>query len=199
MTSIDHITLEVPDPKAAEKFYADAFGLSTPLRFTKAEASSTGFRGFTVSLIVSQPSTVNALYDSAIAAGATSLKPVNKSLWGVGAVVQAPDGAIWKVATSSKKETGPATRAIDKIVVLLGAEDVSASKSVYAEHGFAVGKSFGSYVEFDTAGSAIGLGLYKRRALAKDAGVPEAGTDAHRITLSSDAGAFIDPDGFTWE
>jgi hypothetical protein len=42
--------------------------------------------------------------------GATPLKPVAKSFWGYGGVVQAPDGAIWTVATSSKKDTGPATR-----------------------------------------------------------------------------------------
>jgi uncharacterized glyoxalase superfamily protein PhnB len=198
MTSINHITLETPDPTAAERFYKDAFGLETQVSVVSGDTPSSGFRGFTVSLIVAQPSTVSALYDSAIAAGATSLKPVNKSLWGVGAVVQAPDGAIWKIATSAKKDSGPATREIDTVIVLLGAEDVGASKAVYAERGFTVGKSFGSYVEFATPGSPIGLGLYKRKALAKDAGVPEAGTGAHRITLTSDAGAFTDPDGFTW-
>jgi hypothetical protein len=30
-------------------------------------------------------------------------------------VVQAPDGTIWKVATSAKKDTGPATQEIDQI------------------------------------------------------------------------------------
>lgn len=199
MTSINHITLETPDPKAAERFYKDAFGLDAHVRVQEGNEASTGFRGFTVSLIVAQPSTVSALYESAMAAGATSLKPVNKSLWGVGAVVQAPDGAIWKIATTSKKDTGAATREIDKIVVLLGAEDVGASKTVYAEHGFTVGKSFGSYVEFATPDSPIGLGLYKRKALAKDAGVPEGGTGTHRIAFASDAGAFTDPDGFAWE
>jgi predicted lactoylglutathione lyase len=50
------------------------------------------------------PSTVSSLFDSAIVAGATMLKPVEKSLWGYGGVVRAPDGSIWKVATSAKKD-----------------------------------------------------------------------------------------------
>lgn len=148
---------------------------------------------------MSQPSTVSSLIDSAIAAGATALKPVEKSLWGVGGVVQAPDGAIWKVATSAKKDTGPATRDFDNLVLLLAAEDVGASKKFYLNRGLAVGKSFGSYVEFATPGSPVGLGLYKRAALAKDAGVPPEGSGSHRITINGDAGAFTDPDGFDWD
>lgn len=45
----------------------------------------------------------------------------------------------------------------------------------------------------------VKFALYGRRALAKDAGVPEEGTGSHRLAIASDAGAFTDPDGFTWE
>lgn len=198
ITSIDSITLEVTDPEAARRFYADAFGLGDVVRLQATDAPTTGFRGFTVSLIVSQPADVRALFDSAIAAGATVLKPAEKSMWGFGGVVQAPDGAIWQIATSTKKDTGPATRDIDNIVVLLGAEDVSASKKFYVDRGLAVDKSFGSYVDFATPSSPIGLGLYKRRALAKVAGVPAKGTGSHRIQFNADAGSFTDPEGFAW-
>jgi hypothetical protein len=51
-----------------------------------------GFRGFTLSLVVSQPATVDGLSGAALDAGATPLKPAAKSLWGYGGVVQAPDG-----------------------------------------------------------------------------------------------------------
>jgi hypothetical protein len=85
-------------------------------------------------------------------------------------------------------------------VLLLGAEDVKASKQFYLDRGLAVAKSFGSkYVEFDTPGSSVKLALYGRRALAKDAGVSPDGTGSHRIVIGSDAGSFIDPDGFSWE
>jgi hypothetical protein len=88
----------------------------------------------------------------------------------------APDGTIWKVATSAKKNTGPATRRINEIVLLLGVADVAASKRFYVEQGLEVGKSFGRvYVEFAAGSSPVKLALYRRKALAKDAGVtPEA-------------------------
>jgi catechol 2,3-dioxygenase-like lactoylglutathione lyase family enzyme len=199
MTSIEYVTLEVADPAAAEQFYAAAFGLSGQVRFRATDSPTTGFRGFTISLVVLQPSTVSSLIDSAVEAGATLLKPVEKSLWGYGGVVQAPDGAIWKVATSSKKETGPATRQVDQMVVLLGSADAAASKRFYVERGLTVGKSFGKYVEFAMKSSPVKLGLYSRRALAKDASVPPEGTGSHRLVLGGDAGAFTDPDGFQWE
>jgi hypothetical protein len=63
--------------------------------------------------VVSQPSTVDALVGAALDAGATTIKPVKKGLWGYGGMVCAPDGTIWKIATSAKKDTGPATRQID--------------------------------------------------------------------------------------
>jgi hypothetical protein len=120
-------------------------------------------------------------------------------MWGVGGVVQAPDGAIWKVATSAKKDTGPATRDVDQVVVLLAADDVAASKRFYVDRGLAVGKSFGKYVEFAMPSSAVKLGLYGRRALAKDAGVAPEGTGSHRLVINGDSGPFADPDGFAWE
>jgi uncharacterized glyoxalase superfamily protein PhnB len=200
MTSIESVTLEVADPSAASRFYTEAFGLGDQLRLRASDAPTEGFRGFTLSLTVSQPSAVSSFIDAALEAGATSLKPVAKSLWGYGGVVQAPDGTIWKVATSAKKDTGPGTRQIDKFVLLLGAADVAESKRFYTDHGLAVAKSFGrKYVEFDTGSGPVSLGLYGRKALAKDAGVAPDGTGSHRIAISTEAGPFTDPDGFAWE
>src|SRR5256884_9438708 len=118
--AITSVTLEVPDAGAADGFYQAAFGLGTQVRVRESQAPTTGFRAFTLSVVVSQPSTVDALVGSALDAGATVLKPVKKSFWGYGGVVQAPDGAIWKVATSEKKDTGSASRKIDDIGLLLG-------------------------------------------------------------------------------
>jgi predicted lactoylglutathione lyase len=199
MTSIKSITLETPDPASADAFYT-AFGIGTQVGVRASDAPTTGFRGFTVSLVVSQPSTVDTLVGAALDSGGTALKPARKGFWGYGGVVQAPDGTIWKVATSSKKDTGPATRQIDNIVLLLGVEDVKASKRFYVDRGLAVAKSFGSrYVEFASPGSNVKLALYGRRAAAKDAGVSPEGGGSHRIVIGSDAGSFTDPDGFAWE
>jgi predicted lactoylglutathione lyase len=200
MASIESVTLEVADPTAADHFYTAAFGLGTQVRLRASEAPTTGFRGFTLSLIVSQPATVNGLISAALDAGATPLKPAAKSLWGYGGVVQAPDGTIWTVASSAKKDTGPATRQIDEIVLQLGVADVAASKRFYVDRGLTVTKSYGRrYVEFATPSSPVELALYGRRALAKVAGVSPDGTGSHQLVLGSDAGPFTDLDGFAWE
>jgi|SRR5450755_1602615 predicted lactoylglutathione lyase len=198
MTSIESLTLEVPDPTAANAFSTAAFGLDDQVALRASDAPTTGFRGFTLSLVVSQPATVDGLIGAALDAGATPLKPAKKGFWGYGGVVRAPDGTIWKVATSSKKDTGPATRQINEIVLLLGVADVAASKRFYADRGLEVARSFGrKYVQFATA--HVKLALYGRRALAKDAGVSPDGTGSHRIVIGSDASSFTDPDGFAWE
>ena len=151
MTSIESVTLELPDPAAAERFYTTAFGLDTQIapaglggaddRLPRVHAVAHGVPA----------GHRRRLIGAALDAGATTLKPAAKSLWGYGGVVQAPDGTIWKVATSAKKDTGPATRQIDEIVLLLGVADVAASKRFYVDRGLTVAKSFGrKYVEFAT-------------------------------------------------
>ena len=197
---IEYVTIEADDPAAADVFYDKAYGLGGTVAVRASHAPTSGFRGFALSLVVSQPSTVDSLVGTAVDSGATTLKPVKKSFWGYGGTVQAPDGTIWKIATSSKKDTGPATRQVDSVVLLLGVENVKASKQFYVDRGLTVAKSFGSkYVEFDTAGSPVKLALYSRRAAAKDVGVEAAGTGSHRIVVSGRSESFTDPDGFVWE
>ncbi|MFJ1566605.1 glyoxalase [Streptomyces erythrochromogenes] len=199
-TSLASVTLEVADLEAARRFYG-AFGVEAYVRLRASDAHSTGFRGFTLGLTVSGPATVDGFVAAAVDAGATVLKPAVKSLWGYGGVVQAPDGTIWKIATSAKKDTGPATREIDEVVLLIGVEDVKATRQFYVGRGLAVAKSFGGkYAEFAAGESGpVKLALYKRRALAKDLGVPADGTGSHRIVLGGTPDAFTDPDGFAWE
>ncbi|MEU5752177.1 glyoxalase [Streptomyces sp. NPDC047829] len=201
MNAIDSVVLEVADPQAAARFYSDAFGLDpSRVRVRASDAPSTGFRGFTLSLVVSQPGNVDALMGAAVDAGATTLKPASRSLWGYGGVVRAPDGTIWQIATSAKKDTGPVARDVNDLVLLLGVEDVKAVKRFYVERGLTVAKSFGGkYVEFAAGTGAVKLSLYKRRGLAKVAGVSPEGTGSHRLVLSGADGPFSDPDGFVWE
>jgi predicted lactoylglutathione lyase len=200
MTSIASVTLDVADPAAANRFYTTAFGLDAQIRLRASDAPTTGFRGFTLALTVSGPGTVDNLFTAALDAGATALKPVAKSLWGYGGVLRAPDGTIWKIATSAKKDTGPATRKIDEIVLLLGVADVIASKRFYVDQGLTVSKSFSRmYVEFAAGSSPVKLALYRRRALAKDLGVSPDGSGSHRLAIGGDVAPFTDPDGFAWE
>jgi predicted lactoylglutathione lyase len=198
MARIEHLTVEVADPMAAQGFYATAFGLEARVRARASDAPTTGFRGFTLSLVVSSPASVDGLVGAALDAGATSLKPATKSLWGYGGVVRAPDGTICTVASSTKKDTGEATREIDEVVLQLGVSAVAASKRFYTDCGFAVATSFGRrYVEFDTG--PVKLVLYPRRSLAKLAGVAADGTGSHRLAIAGESESFTDPDGFVWE
>ncbi|MFI9510226.1 glyoxalase [Nocardia sp. NPDC052566] len=201
LTSTDiTIQLEVADPEAAAAIYEAAFGLGDRIGFRAAQAPSTGFRGFLLSLVVSQPSTVDSLVGTAVDAGFTVVQPAKKSLWGYGAVLQAPDGTVWKVDTSKKKDVGPFTREIDDLVLLLGVADVKASKQFYVERGLTVAKSFGGkYAEFANQGSPVSLAMYPRKAAAKDAGMSPEGSGSHRIVMGSGIGSFTDPDGFVWE
>ncbi|AFR50789.1 glyoxalase [Gordonia sp. KTR9] len=199
MTNINALTLEVSDIAAAQTFYDKAFGLGDRLRLRAGDSPTTGFRGFVVSLVVADPTVADSFLQPAIDAGATVLKPAKKSFWGYGGVVQAPDGTIWKVATSSKKPTGAPERKVDDLVLLLGVDDVAATKQFYVSHGFAVAKSFGrKYVEFESGPGSIKLALYGRKAAAKDAGVPAGGSGSHRLVIGGDAVELTDPDGFAW-
>ncbi|SDL00829.1 glyoxalase [Streptomyces indicus] len=194
------LTLEVPDVEQAQRFYA-AFGVGSLVSLRESADSASGFRGFTIALTVSQPATVDHFVQQAVAAGATVVRPTAKSLWGYGGVVQAPDGTLWKIATSAKKNTAPSTPEIDEVVVLLGVQDVKASRQFYADRGLRVARSFGGkYAEFDTGEqSPAKLALYKRTGLAKDLGVPAEGHGSHRLILSGAPGTLTDPDGFRWE
>lgn len=198
MTTISSISLAGNDPSATLLFLKEAFGIDGAVTAHASDEATSGFRGFTLSLVVPGPSDVRTLVERALAAGATTIKEPTRSFWGFGAVLTAPDGAIWKIASQKKKDNGPTGR-IDDVVLLLGVADVAATRAFYAEHGIAVAKSYGSkYVEFDTGSSPVKLALYKRKALAKDAGVDESGTGSHRLVVLADA-TFTDPDGFTWQ
>ena len=198
---IHGITLEAPtsdEAAATDRFYQDALGLDDRIRVRVGASATSGFRGFAPSLILTQPADVDATFGRALQAGAEVLKPVIKGLWGYGGSLRAPEGTVWQIASANKRNKGPATGEIEKLVLLLGVDDVSNSKHFYENHGVSVSKSYGSkYVEFDSG--AITLALYKRKDLAKQVGVGDAaGTGSHRVAVDAD-GSFVDPDGFAWE
>ncbi|GAC78829.1 hypothetical protein SAMN04488550_0341 [Gordonia malaquae] len=199
MTSINTLTITASDVDATRTFYNSAFGLGDLLRVEHSDEPSSGFRGFAVSLVVADAGVVDGFFDAAVAAGAKIVKPASKSLWGYGATLEAPDGTVWTLASSTKKATGAPLGVVDSIVLLLGASDVAATKAFYVDKGLTVAKSFGrKYVEFEKGDGQITLALQSRKATAKNAGVPADGNGSHRLLVSSDAGAFTDPDGFAW-
>lgn len=197
MVSIAYITLETENPTAATNFYSDALNLGDRVRLKPSEAPTAGFPGFVLGLVVAQPAIVNTLMDNAAQAGGTVLKPAAKSLWGYGGALQAPNGTVVTLASSTKKDTGPAGTDIDNIVLQLGVADVAASKNFYLDQGFTVAKSYGrKYVEFDSG--PITLTLNTRKGLAKTAGVSDDGSGSHRLMINGPSEAFTDLDGFEW-
>lgn len=137
---------------------------------------------------MAQPSTADGFIGAALNAGATSLKAAKKTLWGYGGVVCSPDGTIWKVATSSKKATGPATKEIDDIVLLLGVADVIASERFYVDRGLAV---FWPQVRrVRRPGHASQTGALRAPCPGKGRGRLPAG---YRIVIGSDACALHRP------
>ncbi len=125
----DVVALGVPDVDNARAFYTTVFSLDPgegdPIDLhgagrialidqeaLAADAGvpglTSGFRGFTMNYTVNQPGEVEAVLSAAEQGGATVIKPVKKSLFaGVSGVFRAPDGAIWKVAAPTRKDTGP--------------------------------------------------------------------------------------------
>jgi uncharacterized glyoxalase superfamily protein PhnB len=203
--SLDVIALGVPDVPAARTFYAAAFspvvadhgdyvGLdlhgSGELGLIENEALATdagtvsasdpsGFRGYVLNAIVSQPSEVKALLAAAVAGGATVLKPAKGGLFGeFSAVYQAPDGAIWKLAAASKRDKGPAGTPPrpTETVLLLGVASPKAAKTFYSALGMTVDRDYGdTFIDFHLAPGKVRVGLMPRKELAKDAGVKADG------------------------
>ncbi|MFC7550489.1 glyoxalase [Plantactinospora sp. GCM10030261] len=196
-TTITSVVLQVEDVDAGSAFYT-ALGLSDRVQLTGGSSPTSGFRGYTLSLVTAGTAQVDAYVRAATEAGADLVKEPSKSLWGYGGTFCAPDGAVWTVASSSKKDRGQAELSYDDLVLLLGVKDVKEAKRFYAEQGLRVAKGFGGkYVEFETAG--IKVALQPRHAVAKNAGVSDDGSGSHRLTVIGDAGSFTDPDGFSWE
>ncbi len=196
--TIGSVVVEADDVAAPERFYA-ALGLAERVGVRATDQPSSGFHGFTLSLVVPRPATADAWLNTAVELGATLVKPGRKSFWGYGGSFLAPDGSTWTVASSTKKDDGPGALEHDDLVLLLGVDDVKAAKHLHTERGFEVARSYGSrYVEFASPGAGFTLALQSRRAIAKNAGVDPEGSGSHRLVIHSDATELVDPDGYVW-
>ncbi|RSN67576.1 VOC family protein [Actinomadura sp. WAC 06369] len=210
--SIDIITLGVPEVEAAQGFYASAFSCPAPgegpaagldlhgtgrLAFqpleamagdTGADPAASGFRGYVLSSIVQRPAEVRALLDAAAARGATVVKPAKKALFGeFTAAYQAPDGAVWKLAAATKKDTAPVPDPPEptETAVYLGVAKPKASKTFYEKLGMKAEHDYGDkFIDFAVAGGACRLGLLTRKALAGDVGIDQHGDGFSGLVLT---------------
>jgi uncharacterized protein len=155
---------------------------------------SSGFRAFTLSYIVEQGEHVDAIMDRAQRPGAKIGKPARRAIWGgYSGYFSDPDGYLWKVGSTKRPRRGrgsegaaqrPAVKP-SETAVTLGVEDFKNVKKFYSEGlGCPIDKSFGSFATFKLGDESSTLGLYKRKALAKDAGVSADGNGFRGFTLS---------------
>ena len=219
--SLDTVTVGVPEVEAARAFYTDAFAataadsdaavldlygsgqlalrnLGELAADTGTEAVTMGFGGHVLSVIVRQPAEVRTLLEAATGRGATVVKPAKKELFGeYTAVYRAPDGAVWKLAADTKKDTGPVPDPPEPIetAVYLGVAKPKVSKAFYAALGMSTRHDYGNkFVDFAIADGECRLGLLPRRALAKDVGVDEHGEGFSALELTCTAASRADVD-----
>ncbi|BBF98804.1 MULTISPECIES: VOC family protein [Pseudonocardia] len=206
--TLDTITLGASDPQSACAFYTSVFSAAStdeevdlhgtgrlalrPLGELADDAgtgpTTSGFRGYVLSTIVEQPAEVEALLQAAAANGAVAVRPAKKKLFGeFTAVYRAPDGALWKLAAATKKNSGPVTTPIrpTETAVYLGVAAPKASKVFYEAVGMCVDRDYGdTFVDFTVAPGVCRLGLLPRRSLAKDAGVEPGGDGFAGLVLT---------------
>jgi len=146
--------------------------LGDRLVFRTSDAPTEGFRAFTVSLVVSQPATVDALVGGALDAGATTLKPGKRCSGVTAASSKRRTGRSGRSRSSLEEERrsrDPADRR-DRATARVGGRPRQQAVST-SSTGSRSPKSFGGkYVQFATG--PVTLALYRHDALAKDRGVP---------------------------
>ncbi|MDV6014640.1 VOC family protein [Haloechinothrix sp. LS1_15] len=217
MLSLDNVTLGVPDVPDAHEFYTSVLsptatgggqfvqldmhgtgqlslhGIEELTSDAGADPATSGFRGYIVSYVVSQPSEVASLVDAASRNGAKVHKPAKKALFGAfSGVFQAPDGAVWKVAAPTKKDTGPAgdPPLPTETGIILGVSDPKVSRAFYVALGMTVDRDYGtSYIDFHPNPGTCRFCLMPRKDLAKDVGIDRDGAGSSAMVLDRRAGS----------
>jgi catechol 2,3-dioxygenase-like lactoylglutathione lyase family enzyme len=217
---IDVITLGVTDLEQAREFYERGFGggvrtehqalavslgpNSSRLQLREwdalasdagVEASSSGFRAFTLSYILDSAVDVDAVLERVERHGGRVSKPPKNAFWGYSAYVTDPSGYLWKIASSKRHplvgrreaqaSNGHAIKP-QEVPITIGVADMKRSKQFYKDGlGLPVKKAFGNkFVMFGGEDGTSGLGMYKREALADDASVPPDGSGFHGFSLT---------------
>ncbi|WP_220448006.1 VOC family protein [Nonomuraea diastatica] len=220
--TLDVVTLGAPEVPAAGTFYATALSpavtgdgdaVSLDLHGTArldvaatgslaadagADPVTSGFRGYLLTYTVNQPTEVRTLMDAAVRGGAEVVKPARKALFGsFSGVFRAPDGALWKLAAATGKDTGPAAEAPlpAETTVILGVATPKASRAFYEALGMTADRDYGNkYIDFHPAKAAARLCLMERGVLARDAGTGKDGDGFPAMVLTHTAESRADVD-----
>lgn len=201
MLSPDQIILRTTEVSTVRRFYEATFDIEGAVaddhvdldihgkgrfRLTGSDQPApSGFDGQVLIFIVEQPGEVDKVLEAAVSNGATVVKPGRKALFaGYSAVFRAPDGSVWKLAAPTGKNTGPVSDnpRPTETNVLLGVAAAQASKTFYRTLGMVVDRDYGDkYVDFTIGAGACRFGVMRRRGLAKDVGIDDAGADCATV------------------
>ncbi|WP_308798955.1 VOC family protein [Agromyces silvae] len=151
--------------------------------------TTVGFRGYVLTYILGRPAEVRTVMELAASAGAATVKPARKALFGsFSGALRAPDGSIWKLASSTNADTGRAAAGPrpSETTLILGVADPVASKRFYEALGLTTDRDYGrKYLDFHPAAGAPRLCLMERAVLAKDTGVDPEGSGFSRMVLTA--------------
>lgn len=204
--AVDLVTIGAPQEDTARAFYEAVLpdaALASPeagvlAAGLGADPAGSGFRGHVLSAVVERPAEVRALLEIAVAAGASVVRPPRKRIFGeFTAVFRAPDGSVWKLAASGKRDSGPVTGVPKpaEIAVYLGVARPKATAAFYRALGMVVDHDYGdTFTDFTVTGGRWRLGLLPRAALAKDVGVDPHGTGFPALVLTHTAASRADVD-----
>ena len=215
---VDTVSIGVTDTSSSLEFYERGFGFRVRERaperisFELGRAStlelrewdrlasdvgvspeSSGFRGFTLSYIVADPSGVDDMLARLAAAGGEIVKEPRFAFWGYSGHVSDPSGHLWKIASPKRKRLLGGKRAVngvpepvaaDELALTIGVGDMKRAKRFYKDElGNPTKKEYSKFVSFDGDGGPD-LSMYKWDALADDADVPADGTGFRGFTMS---------------
>src|SRR5437763_374440 len=215
--NIDAVTVGVTDLHRALEFYERGFGFplearggdGATLRLSASAAlelcpwdalahragmspESSGFRGFTLSYIVADPSGVDDMLARLVAAGGQVAKEPRLAFWGYSAHVADPSGHLWKIASPKRRPLlgrnrtagSPDPVPAQELALTIGVADIKRSRRFYEDGlGNPTKKAYSKFVSFDGDG-APDLSMYNWDALADDANVPPEGNGFRGFAMS---------------
>jgi hypothetical protein len=216
---IDTVTIGATDVQRALEFYERGFGFpvgdrsgecvtlklggSAALELCPWDAlaqgaglspESSGFRGFTLSYIVSDSSGVDDMLARLVGAGGKIVKEPKFAFWGYSGHVADPSGHLWKIASPKRKSLLGGKRSTNgtpepvpaqELALTVGVADMKRAKGFYAGAlGNQIKKDYSKFVSFDGGDDTPDLSMYKWDALADDAGVPPGGSGFRGFAMS---------------
>jgi catechol 2,3-dioxygenase-like lactoylglutathione lyase family enzyme len=208
---IDTVTLGVTDLDSARNFYERGFGFPADgnslvelcewdqlARDAGISPESSGFRGFTLSYIVSDSREVDDMLARLQDTDGKIVKAPKFAFWGYSGHVADPSGHFWKIASPKRKSLlggkrntnggMPELVPAQELALTVGVADMKRAKGFYVDGlGTKTKKDYSKFVSFEGGDGTPDLSMYRWDALADDAGVPPEGSGFRGFAMSHKA------------